>query len=94
MAPNKHTLINLLADVSHMWQQIGLALKVKQNFLHSLSSRPDANNIRLANVIENWMNTQSSPVTWETVISAIEGPIVDFNKSKADEIRHHLGKFH
>ena len=94
MAPNKHTLINLLAGMSHMWQEIGLALNVESNFLHGLSSSSDSNEVKLANVIEYWMNTQSSPITWETVISAIESPIVGQNKSKADEIRHHLGKLH
>ena len=89
MAPDKHTLINLLADVSNKWEEIGLALKVTQNFLGSLSSTL-ADNIKLARVIENWISTQSSPVTWETMISTIEGPIIN-NKSKADELRHHLG---
>ena len=75
-----------------MWREIGLALNVEPNFLHGLSSSSDSNEVKLANVIENWMNTQSSPITWEKVISAIEGPIVGHNKSKADELRHHLGK--
>ena len=91
MTPDKLSLINLLADVSHMWKEIGLALNVEGTFLHGLSNSLDSNSIKLANVTENWMNTQSSPVTWETVISAIESPIVN-NKSKADEIRHHIGK--
>ena len=93
MVPDKHTLINLLADVSNKWELIGLALNVTQNFLDGLSSTL-ADNVKLASVIENWMITQSSPVTWETVISAIEGPIVGHSKSKTDEIRHHLGKLH
>ena len=67
-----------------------MALNVKQNFLHGLSKSLDSNEIKLTKVIENWMNTQSSPVTWETVISAIEGFVN--NKSKADELRHHIGK--
>ena len=90
MAPDKHILINLLADVSNKWQEIGLALKLKQNFLDGLSSGL-ADNVKLAKVIDKWISTQSSPVTWETVISAIEGGIVE-DKSKADELRHHIGK--
>ena len=68
-----------------------MALNVEQNFLHGLSQSSDSNEIKLTKVIENWMNTQSSPVTWERVISAIEGRVVN-NKSKADELRHHIGK--
>ena len=90
MAPNKHTLIILLADISNKWEEIGLALKVTQNVLGGLSSNL-TDNVKLARVIENWINTQSSPVTWETVISAMEGTIVQ-NTRKANEIRHHLGK--
>ena len=90
MAPDKHILIKLLANISNKWQEIGIALNIEQNFLNGLSSGL-ADNVKLAKVIENWMNTQSSPVTWRTVILAIEGPIVD-NKSKADELRHHIGK--
>ena len=78
--------------MSNKWQEIGLALKVEENVLASLSSDVTlSNKIKLAKVIENWMNTQSSLATWETVISAIEGRIIN-NKSKANEIRHHLGK--
>ena len=90
MVPDENNLIKLLVDLSSKSYDIGLALNVSQNFLDGLS-RDFTNNVKLAKVIEKWMNTQSSPVTWETVISAIEGPIVD-NKSKADELRCHLGK--
>ena len=91
MAPVQLTLINLLANVSNKWKEIGVALNVEQNFLDGLSKSLDSNEIKLTKVIENWMNTQSSHATWETVISAIEGPIVN-NKNKADELRHHIGK--
>ena len=40
-------------------------------------------------VINKWNDTQSSPSTWATVISCMEGPIVN-NKRKADEIRQYL----
>ena len=74
-----------------MWYQIGLALNVEKNFLDSISNNPKADIINLANVIGEWMNTKSSPVTWETVILAMEGGIVN-KQRKADDIRHHLGK--
>lgn len=90
MAPDQLSLIKLLADVSNMWYQTGLALNVKLIFLHSLN-KSSAGIINLTSVIKNWMNTQSSPVTWETVILAMEGDILN-NKSKADDIHHHLSK--
>ena len=91
MAPEQHTLIKLLANISNKWQEIGIALSIEQNFLDGLSKSLDSNEIKLTKVIEKWMNTQSSHATWETVISAIEGPIVN-NKNKADELRRHIGK--
>ena len=77
--------------MKHSWELIGLALGVSSDYLDGLSCSQDALIIKLSNVISKWMDSHSSPVTWETVIFAIEGPIVD-NKMKADEIRHYLGK--
>ena len=92
-APNHDDLLPLLADISHKWYGIGLAFEVHTNELDSLSRNVQYENIaKLSKVIQIWIDTQSSPVIWETVISAIGGPIVD-NKSKVDEILEYLGKF-
>ena len=45
--------------------------------------------VKLSEVIKSWMETKTSPFTWENLILAIEGPIVN-NKRKADEIREYL----
>ena len=51
----------------------------------------DQATVKLCKVINKWITSgDQSLITWETVISAIEGPIVD-NKKKADEIREYLG---
>ena len=49
--------------------------------------------IKLDEVINEWMKKAqpSSPVTWETMINAIEGLIVN-EKKTADEIRDYLTK--
>ena len=77
--------------MKNSWQVIGLALGVSHDYLDGLMHSQDDPIIKLSNVIRNWIDSQSSPVTWKTVISAIEGPIVN-NKRKADEIRDYLGK--
>ena len=46
--------------------------------------------VKLSQVIHIWLKTQPSPITWKTVITAVEGSIVN-NKAKANEIRRHLG---
>ena len=88
--PNEHELLNLLADVNNMWQEVGLALGVDSNFLEGLQKEKDGNTTKLSKVIRRWINNKSSPVTWETVITAMEGRIIA-NRAKADEIRVHLG---
>ena len=89
-APDKSVLLNLLADISNKWYDIGLGFNVSHNNLESLKKEPESYVTKLSKAIECWISTQSSPVTWKTVISVIEGPIVN-NKKKANEIRKHIG---
>ena len=76
-------------DINNKWDDIGLALSIPQNVIDDLKRGQDNNNIKLFKVINQWIETMPSPVTWETVISALEGPIVS-NKKKADDIRQYL----
>ena len=85
-----HRLVKLLADMDHQWFQIGDSLCVPYNVLSGLETSPKENIVKLRHVINTWMTSQPSTVTWETVISAIEGEIVT-NLAKANEIRDHLG---
>lgn len=84
-----HILLNLLAEIDSYYYEIGLSLRLSLNFLRSLRLRNEGCAIKLNEVIYTWIHTQSSPVTWNTVISAIEGPIVR-NLMKANEIREYL----
>ena len=81
--------VTLLANISADWEKIGLALNVSRNDLKSLRQKNIDETIKLSEVIAKWMETESSPVTWETLISAIEGPIVN-KKQKGKEIRDYL----
>lgn len=91
-APNHDELLPLLANISSKWYSIGLAFKVHTNELDSLSKDVQyENTAKLSKVIQSWIDTQSSPVIWETVISVIGGPIVK-NQKKANEIRDYIGK--
>ena len=72
------------------WYEIGIALSVQENVLSGLYQRPDSNTVKNFKVINSWITTKSKPpVTWETVISSIEGPVVK-NKQRAMEIREYL----
>ena len=90
-APDKFKVLDLLADISSRWQTIGLALRVDGNTLSGISrnNAHDSDAVKLDIVIETWKSTKSSPYTWETLISAIGGPLVN-HQAKVDEIRTYL----
>ena len=89
-APDEHSLVKLLADIKNQWFAIGQALHVPFNDLQGLQASPGENVAKLGHVINTWLTSQPSTVTWKTVISAIEGEIVN-NLAKANEIRDYLG---
>ena len=78
-----------MTNISANWEEIGVALDVSQNDLNGLQQDNITNTIRLSRVIALWIQSESSTVSWETLISAIEGPIVN-NKKKANEMRNFL----
>ena len=88
--PDENDLFNLLASIDSKWFEVGAALNISHNTLEGLRRSNESDRVRLKEVINSWITTQSSSVTWETVIAAIDGNIVE-NKEKANEIREHLG---
>ena len=82
-------MLGLLASIDSDWYKIGKALKVSHNTLQGLRHNNESNTVRLEEVIHSWITTQSSPVTWQTMIDAIGGNIVN-KKAKADEICEYL----
>ena len=91
-APTKHILLKVLADISNLWCEIGLSLAVSDNVLDSLKRSRESDVMKLSTVIDSWLtSTQSSLVTWETVITAIKNPIVN-HVQKANELYQHLTK--
>ena len=90
--PTEHELLNLLVDISNLWHEIGLSLKVPHSILDGLKRSQESDAIKLSEVIHSWLTTtQSHLVTWETVIDAIKSRIVKHTK-KANEIHQHLTK--
>ena len=88
--PDFDDLINLLAVIKHEWEKIGIALKVKESDLGDLRQKQDST-IKLIGVIRTWQNTMPTEITWNVVIEAIEGPIVN-HRATAMEIRKFLSK--
>ena len=90
-APSELELLNLLADISAKWRLIGICLRVPDNDLEGIQQNPISDIEKLSAVINRWKESQSSPFTWETVITAIESPIVN-NLRKSNEIRDYLSE--
>ena len=85
--PTKLELFHLLC--SDKWYDIGLSLQVRRNVLDNLKQSEGDDVLKLDKLINIWKETQPSPDTWETVITAIESPIVN-DKETADLIREYL----
>ena len=83
--PTKDELFFRLFDIRDKWCDIGLLLQVRHNVLDDLTKSEVDNITKLKKVINIWIDTQSSTVTWETVIAAFDSPINN-NKVIADYI--------
>ena len=60
--PKHNVLLHLLVDMSSSWHDIGVALRLSQNYLNGLSHNQDTLTTKPSNVVRNWMDSQSSPV--------------------------------
>ena len=85
------TDLGLLTDIKHEWKKIGWALEVGRGVLGSCTQSNEEDGNKLATVLESWVDTMVTNVTWETVIAAVEGPIIN-HKSTALSIRDFLTK--
>ena len=89
--PSITDLLRLLTDIKYEWKKIGWALEVGRGVLGSCTQSNEEDGNKLATVLESWVDTMVTDVTWETVIAAVEGPIVN-HKSTAMSICDFLSK--
>ena len=91
--PIRHEVLTQLASINGQWRNIGQGLGVSFNDLQGLAERNDSNQTRLEHVIQKWfdMNGQGdgAPVTWNTILNVIKGPIVQ-KTSQAMKIYEYL----
>ena len=90
LPPDIGDLLIVLAEIQFKWSSIGMALNVPEQ---GLQYQPSQNIEKLQTTLQTWINGNGkySPVTWEELIDAIEGPIVG-NQRVADAIRDYLCK--
>ena len=87
--PEKYKLLKLLSPVSAQWEDIGGLLGVDANTIKGLHTSSLSNQVKLDNMLQSWLDNEPTPVTWNNVISVLEGPLK--KKSIAVEIRKTLG---
>ena len=76
LRPDKYVLLELLADISHLWFEIGEGLKVPNTKLMSLqySNLPDSK--KLSSVLQYWYDQCTADTTWSTIITAVTSKTV------------------
>ena len=82
-------LLTLLSRVSAQWDEIGCLLGVDTNTINGLHTLNLTNQVKLDKMLQSWFNNEPTPVTWNNIISILEGPLN--NKSLANEICKSLG---
>ena len=87
--PDKYMFLNLLSPVSAQWDEIGGLLGVDPNTINGLHTSNLSNQVKLDKMLQSWFNMGPTPVTWNNIISVLEGPLK--NKSLANEICKTLG---
>ena len=74
---------------SDKWYEIGLSLQIHRNLLDDLKLSWKSDIAKIKEVIKIWENTKPSPISWETVMTAVESPVIN-NKEIAVRIRQML----
>ena len=81
-------LLKFLSSISAKWQEMGELLGVHSNIIEGLCISNKSNIVKMSEVLQNWLDNEPTPVTWENIISVLEGPLQ--KKLLGDEIRKSL----
>ena len=73
-------LLELLADVNHLWYEIGTVLRVPNTTLQSLQQRNTADTKKMNTVIQCWIDQRPTETTWDNIIAAMKSRIVGQNR--------------
>ena len=82
-------IAHLLNGIEDKWYDIGLSLQVQRSVLDDLKRSPACSYKKLKKIIEIWKEKEPSPVTWRTIITAIESYPVN-EKEIANRMRENL----
>ena len=88
--PQRHDVYEKLVEVSAKWQEIGIGLRVSDNFLKSLTRQQVSDQVKLDHVLQKWIELdgqttsdgQATPVTWKSIIKVVRDDLKDKNLAK------------
>ena len=70
--PKKVHLQRVLGPIEHKWREIGEALEVPDGRIQSIENDARYNDTRkLSEVLQTWIDTQTSDMTWRNLIDVI-----------------------
>ena len=71
-----------------MWYELGGYLGVDTSILDSLLKSTYSDGVNMSKMLQNFLDNQPTPATWNNIIDVIEGPLQ--KKALADEIRQKI----
>ena len=87
--PKKCDLLELLSEVKDKWFDIGEMLEVDNATLRSLHENNYSASRKLADTLQHWIDSASSPVTWGTIVEVLRTDYINLPRV-ADKIEDKL----
>ena len=87
--PAKKDAVEVLMPIKNKWYIIGVTLEVNSADLDNLKDSNNPVEVNLAKMIDKWLDTQAKKATWEVLLKAVEGKIVD-SQQTGQNIREFL----
>jgi hypothetical protein len=81
-------LVEVLTDISDVWEHIGIALGVEKYKINSIKSDNNDDIVKLSDVLQQWLDSDED-VTWGTVVETVKGQTVN-KKLQVDKIKEFL----
>ena len=81
-------LLRLLFPINGKWQEIGGLLGVGADIIDSLATSSFSNELKMSKMLQNWLDNEPTPASWDNILYIIEGPLQ--KRSIANEIRQKL----
>ena len=75
--PTKKDAVELLVPIKNKWYIIGTSLGVCSADLDNLKESNNSVEVNLAKMIGKWLDEYAEKATWEVLLKAVEGKIVN-----------------